>query len=228
MGQANCGDLIGMVRLEIIFAFAVCFSQICCGRTDSPLGQTGLQNRQDVSGSPLPQQGNQTDPRKLSGEEHWVRGNILRDQAEYEGAVREYKLAIANGYDTNELRTEMGRILARQLHHHEEAIEQFRIAIQRDEKDWRAHWSLAQSLLETKLYDEALRELEIAKRLDPANTSRGFYTYYTAKALDGLGRYDEALKDYQAFLERAKKVEPNSPRVREVRARVEEIKGTKK
>jgi tetratricopeptide (TPR) repeat protein len=207
--------------ITIIFAFAVFWVQISCGRADSSLGRTGLQNRQDVSDSPVPHQVNQTKPRQVSGEEHWVRG----DQTEYEEAAKEYKLAIENGYDTNEVRTEMGRLLARQLHRHEEAIEQFRIAIQRDEKDWRAHWSLAQSLLETKMYDEALRELEMVKRLDPANTSREFYTYYTAKALDGLGRQEEALKEYQVFLERAKKVEPNSPRVREVRARVEVLKG---
>jgi hypothetical protein len=40
-----------------------------------------------------------------------------------------------------------------------------------------------------------------------------------------LGRREEALKDYEAFLERARKVEPNSPRVREVRASVEALRG---
>jgi tetratricopeptide (TPR) repeat protein len=134
-------------------------------------------------------------------------------------------LAIANGYDTNWLRTELGRVLARYLHRDEEAIEQFRVAIQRDKNDWRGHWLLSESLLETKKYDEVLKELQVAKQLDADGRSNGFYDYYTAKAFDGLGRYDEALKDYQAFLKRAEKVEPNSPRVREVRARVEVLKG---
>lgn len=211
--------------IEIIFTFAVCAAQICCGSPDSPLGPNGLPNKQDVPSSPLPQQANQTNPKKLSGEEHWVAGNIARDMAEYEKAVKEYQLAIENGYDTNELRTELGIVLDHYLRRPEEAANHFRVAIERDEKDWRAHWSLANSLLETKQYDEALRELEIVKRLDPQNTSSGFYAYYTAKALDGLGRTDEALEQYEVFLERAKKVEPNSPRVREVRARVEVIKG---
>jgi len=67
----------------------------------------------------------------------------------------------------------------------------------------------------------------LAARLDPQNTSGGFYAYYTAKALDGLGQTDEALKEYQVLLERAKKVEPNSPRVHEVKARLEALKTRK-
>jgi tetratricopeptide (TPR) repeat protein len=136
-------------------------------------------------------------------------------------------LAIANGYDTNWVRTELGRILARHLRRHEEAIDEFRVAIQRDKNDWRAHWSLSESLLQMKQYNEALKELQMAKGLDAEGRSNGFYDYYTAKALDGLGRYNEAVQDYEAFLKRAEKVESNSPRVREVKARVEALQKRK-
>jgi tetratricopeptide (TPR) repeat protein len=216
-----------MVRpIEIMLASAVCLSQVCCGKGAALQGQDNrLPKEQSVSSSPLAQSGNQTNSRTLSGEEHWVKGNFLRDKANYEEAAKEYQLAIDNGYDSNWVRTELGIVLDHYLNRPEEAAGQFRVAIERDEKDWRAHWLLANSLLETKEYDEALKELHIVERLDPKNSSRGFYAYYKAKALDGLGRHDEALKDYQVFLERAKKVEPNSPRVREVRARVEAIKG---
>jgi len=163
-----------------------------------------------------------------SGEDHFAEANILRDRGKYEAAVQEYKLAIANGYDTNWVRTELGRILARYPGRHEEAIDEFRIAIERDKNDWRAHWSLSESLLQTKRYDEALKELQMAKSLDAEGRSNGFYDYYTAKALDGLDRYDEALQDYEAFLKRAESVEPNSPRVRELRARLKALQKTKR
>jgi len=211
--------------VEIIFTFAICAGQICCGRADSAVRPSSLANKQAAPGAPFAQQVNQTNSKKLSGEEHWVAGNIARASAEYEKTVTEYQLAIENGYDTNDVRIELGIVLDHYLHRPEEAATQFRVAIERDEKDWRAHWSLANALLETQQYDEALRELEIVKQLDPQNTSNGFYAYYTAKASDGLGRTNEALEEYEVFLERAKKVEPNSPRVREVRARVEVIKG---
>lgn len=162
-----------------------------------------------------------------SGEDHFAEANILRDRGKYEEAVQEYKLAIANGYDTNWVRTELGRVLARYLGRHEEAIDEFRVAIQRDKNDWRAHWSLSESLLQTKQYDEALKELQTAKSLDAEGRSNGFYDYYTAKALDGLGRYKEAVQDCEAFLKRAERVEPNSPRVREVKARLEALKNKK-
>lgn len=204
----------------MIVASAICLCQVCCGGQVATLGQGS--SSQSKKAEP-----NSTDPRQeqLSGEAHFYRANGLNYGAgKPEAALKEYNLAIENGYDTNELRMEMGRLLARQLHRPEEAIEQFRIVIQRDETEWRAHWPLAKLLLETKQYDEALKELEISKQLDSEGNSNGFYAYYTALALDALGRYDEALKDYEAFLERAKKIEPNSSRADEVKARVEAIK----
>ncbi len=211
----------------LLLSSAICLCQAGCGGHVTTLGQSGgSQNKQGASSPDVNQPANEARIEHLSGEAHWGKANSLRDSGRYEAAVKEYNLAIDNGYDTNEVRTEMGIVLAYYLHRHEEAIEQFRIAIQRDETDWRAHWSLTQSLLETQQYKEALNELEVVKRLDPENTSRGFYTYYTAKALDGLGKYYEALKDYEAFLKRAEKIEPNSSRVNEVKARVEAIKGS--
>jgi len=206
---------------KFMMLLSVCLCESCCAFTSGERGMKSIQPSPNFSTSPPPA-GSQS---QKSGEDHFAEANILRDRGKYEEAVQEYKLAIANGYDTNWLRTELGRVLARYLHRDEEAVEEFRVAIQRDKNDWRAHWLLSESLLETKKYDEALQELQVAKQLDAEGRSNGFYDYYTAEAFDGLGRYDEALKDYQAFLKRAEKVEPNSPRVREVRARVKILKG---
>jgi tetratricopeptide (TPR) repeat protein len=199
---------------------SLCLCQ-CCAFASGERGMKSIPSSPNFSTSPSPA-GSQS---QKSGEDHFAEANILRDRGKYEEAVQEYKLAIAKGYDTNWLRTELGRVLARYLHRDEEAVEEFRVAIQRDKNDWRAHWLMSVSLLETKKYDEALQELQLAKHLDAEGRSNGFYDYYTAKAFEGLGRYDKALKDYQAFLKRAEKVEPNSPRVREVKARVEVLKG---
>lgn len=205
---------------KFMMLLSVCLCQ-CCAFASSERGMKSIPSSPNFSTSPSPA-GSQS---QKSGEDHFAEANILRDRGKYEEAVQEYKLAIVKGYDTNWLRTELGRVLARYLHRDKEAIEEFRVAIQRDKNDWRAHSLLSDSLLQTKQYDEALKELLISKQLDAEGRSNGFYDYYTAKAFDGLGRYDKALKDYQAFLKRAEKVEPNSPRVREVRARVEAIKG---
>lgn len=210
-----------MIRPITIALFAVCLSQSNCGHATSQQGTNDSPRKGEIGSN---YQLAQTDSKVLSGEQHWVKGNMLRDNAKYEDAVKEYRLAIANGYDSNWVRTELGLVLDYYLHRHDEAIDQFRIAIRRDDTDWRAHWFLATTLLEIERFDESLKELQTVRRLDPRNSSTGFYTYYSGKALDGLGRYAEALKDYQAFLERAKKIEPDSPRVREVRARVEVIK----
>lgn len=206
--------------IHMMLVFAICLSQSWCGHCAS---QQTENKAPTALNSPFAQSSNQT--KTISGEEHWIRGNLLRDEAKYEEAAKEYQLAIDNGYDSNWVRTELGIVLEHYLHLPEEAARHYRVAIARDEKDWRAHWSLANVLLETKQFAEALKELQIVKRLDPKNTAAGVYIYETAKALDGLERRNEALKEYEAFLQRAKRVEPNSPRVREVRARVEELKG---
>jgi tetratricopeptide (TPR) repeat protein len=211
------------ISTKFVMLLSVCLSQTCCTFTS---GEQGMKSGQATPNFPASPSLAVSQSQK-SGEDHFAEANILRDRGKYEEAVQEYKLAIANGYDTNWLRTELGRVLARYLHRHEEAIEQYRFAIQRDKNEWRAHSLLSDSLLETKQYDEALKELQISKQLDAQGRSNGFYDYYTAKAFDGLGRYDEAVKDYQAFLKRAEKEEPNSPRVREVKARLEALQKTK-
>lgn len=99
-----------------------------------------------------------------------------------------------------DLRIDLGELLWDQLNRSEEGLEQFRIAAQRDQGHFRAHSRLAQSLLATKQYDEALREIEVCDRLDPDGRADGFYFFYRAKALDGLDRYREALQQYEAYL----------------------------
>lgn len=160
---------------------------------------------------------------QLSGEDHYYRANNLKQALEPEEALKEYHLAIENGYDTVELRIQLGTLLAGQLKRPEEAVEQLRIAARRDEGNWRTHWPLAQSLLAIKEYEEALREIEVADTLDPEGHADGFYLFYRAKALDGLQRHAEAFEEYQAFLKSNDDV-GDTPKVLDARERVKIIR----
>ena len=160
---------------------------------------------------------------QLSGEDHYYRANNLKQALEPEEALKEYDLAIENGYDTVELRIQLGTLLADQLKRPEEALEQLRIAARRDEGNWRTHWQLAQSLLATREYEEALREIEVADSLDPDGHADGFYSFYRAKAFEGLGRYREALREYKGFLKSNDDV-GDTPKVLDARERVTTIR----
>ncbi|MGB8507877.1 MAG: tetratricopeptide repeat protein [Pyrinomonadaceae bacterium] len=212
-------------HIEVILLLILCIWQAGCNN------ETGLTrqdvNRQDVRASAVviaPQASNVSYQDKRSGEDHFGEANNLADGRKANEALKEYDLAIARGYDTAELRYEMGSVLASQLNRYEEAVEQFHIAVQRDEKYWRAHWALARALLEIKQYNEALSELDIAKRLDPSAEGLPIYAYYNAKALEGINRYHEALQNYETYLQYEDKIAPNSKEAHEVRERIKTVK----
>lgn len=213
------------VSMQIILLFACCLAQTCCNeRIASSTEHKKPQSEKVVFNANNNASSNTRQKRPLSGEEHFSKANSLKDSHSSKEALSEYYLAIENGYDTVELRIEMGELLADRLNRHEEAIEQFRIAVQREGTNWRAHWPLAKSLLISKKYDEALSELQIVKHLDPEGNSEGSYMYHTAKALDGLAQYAEALKEYEAFLKHADKIRPGGPDVIDAEERVRAIR----
>lgn len=158
---------------------------------------------------------------RLSGEDHYARANNMAN-GEPEGALKEYNLAIEKGYDTVELRIQLGRVLAKYLKRPAEAVGHLHIATQRDEKNWRAHWSLALSLLETERFDEAFTEFTIARGLDPE--LGGFYGYYIGRALEGMGRYEDALINYREYLEHEERISSNAPEISEVKERIKAIR----
>jgi tetratricopeptide (TPR) repeat protein len=212
------------ILLGITVILVCCFPQLCCRERVVSSGQDSNLQRQATEAANNSDSSNERRQKQLSGEEHFGKANSLKDGLSFEEALREYYLAIENGYDTPELRYEIGSLLAYQLDRHQEAIEQYRIAIQRDHGYWRGHWALAQSLLELKHYREALDELDLVKRLDPNSNDEGFYTYHIAKALDGLERYDEALKEYEGFLNRVENTRPEAPDVIDAKERVKAIR----
>jgi tetratricopeptide (TPR) repeat protein len=160
---------------------------------------------------------------KNSGEEHFYRANWFHEslgKAEAQAALREYKLAIEKGYDTVELRIQLGRLLAFRLDQPGEAVTHFRIALDRDPNNWRIHFPLAQILLQLQQYQEALKEIKESQRLDKDGRANGFYFDYLAKAYDGPGESKEALRYYRLALKRGQKVEPRSSKVKDITERI--------
>jgi tetratricopeptide (TPR) repeat protein len=164
---------------------------------------------------------NSTTQDRHTGEEHYARANNLA-KLKPEEAAREYKLAIENNYDTVELRIQLGRLLT-QLKRPAEATEHLRIATQRAKKNWRAHWSLALSLLEAEQFREALVEYNTSRKIDPKLD--GLYNYYIGRCLEGMGHYQDALVNYQEFLKHEESISSNAPEIPEVNERIRVIKG---
>lgn len=187
--------LFGMIILS-----TSCFGPGCCSQATAPSSQEVSQQTQRAEETVGEQSGKRPNKKRLSGSDHYGQANYLKGGHESEEALKEFNLAIENGYDTVDLRIDLGELLWDQLNRKEEALEQFRIAAQRDQGHFRAHSRLAQSLLATKQYDEALREIEVCDRLDPDGRTDGFYFFYRAKALDGLNRYAQALGQYEVYL----------------------------
>jgi tetratricopeptide (TPR) repeat protein len=201
-----------MMTKELLFLLVV-LGPICCQPTATTRSVTNQE--QNVT------------QKQMTGEEHYYKANALAEQRVQDAAEQaliEYRKALENGYDTLELRIEFGLLLVDQLKQPKEAIEQLRIAIQRDENNWRAHFGLAKALLQAKEYNDALNEIAISERFDKESDISGFYAYYSAKAFEGLNNYQEALIYYEKFLERENRVASGSQRAKEVRERVETIR----
>jgi tetratricopeptide (TPR) repeat protein len=154
------------------------------------------------------------------GTDHFGEANRLAAIGKLEEALREYNLAIENGYDTAELHIQVGLLLADQMKRYEEATEQFRIAVERDKTNPRYHWLLAKSLLDAKHYEEALKELEEARQFDPEGYYKILYNYYLAKILDGMERYNEAVDKYEIFIKDEVEITPHSSELRDARERL--------
>lgn len=136
--------------------------------------------------------------RRASGKKYYLMGNGSA-RTDPQRAISHYQEAIKNGYDTNDLRVEMGRLL-RSVGRLQEAAEQFRVVIRRDADNLRAHLGLAYTSGSIGQHEEALKEFGEVKRLDPRSYGEGIFAPDVAQSLDALGRYKEALAEYEAAL----------------------------
>lgn len=162
---------------------------------------------------------------QYSCEERLQQARILSIKGELENAINEYKKLIEQGCDTSGSRINFGLALA-EAGRWDEAVEQYRIIVKRDPKDWAAHWTLAQTLiLELGQYEEGLKEVKAARELDDMGDVGYNYDFFIGKALDGLRRYEEAVTYYDIYIKAQSKVWKNEPRLIEAKERVSVIKG---
>jgi tetratricopeptide (TPR) repeat protein len=99
-------------------------------------------------------------------------------------------------------RSDKARSLAKQGKE-QEAIEEWRKAIELNPEDDKAHNSLGLLLAQTGRFEEAFAEFEKTRSLNPE--FRGIHSN-AGVALTGLGRYDEAAREFEAAL----RLEPES------------------
>ena len=91
----------------------------------------------------------------------------------------------------------MGVALA-ELKRYEEAIQQYKLAIQYDPSNSDAFSSMGFALYDLKRYEEAMEQYKIAFQYDPSDP---YNYYYKGRLLMILGRYDEAEEEYNHSIE---------------------------
>jgi tetratricopeptide (TPR) repeat protein len=177
---------------------AASLQQVACG--ERAVSSHRQESRNDAAALDGGDTAQEVKPQAMSGEDHYNLASDLKHDRQADDSLREYNLALQAGYDTADLRVELGLLLGDQLRRYPEACDQLRIAVQREPRNWRAHSGLGTFLLLDGRYEEALAELTIADKLDPDSRSYPYYSYEKAKAFDALQRYRDALHEYNRFL----------------------------
>ena len=216
-----------MSILKVVVVLLSCFSFITCGSGVEALKQNEFKKLPTPSASistlPTPQLNNE----ELCNEKISRAYALSLNSANREESVEEYNSMIQQGCDNERLRLQYGLTLG-SLNRWQEAAEQYRNIIKRNPKNWYAHWTLAQTLiLELNQYEEGLNEVEISKQLDDMGDIGFTYDYYTGKALDGLGRYEEAIKHYEIYIRLQSKVWGKEPKLIEAKERIITLKMNK-
>jgi tetratricopeptide (TPR) repeat protein len=203
-----------------------CVGAAACDRSFGSSGQTASRPTGQASPENRVKEGAAAPRQDLaSAWEHLHKGQQLLSSGKNEEAVAEYQQAIELGLDRQDTRMDLAEAFTR-LNRNQDAAEQYRLLIRRDDGDWRAHWALAQLLiLKLNDYEEGLREVTISKELDKGDADIAYtYDYYIAKAYDGMGQYDKALDHYKIFMKGEAKNSSGSDELKEVTQRVKEIK----
>jgi tetratricopeptide (TPR) repeat protein len=195
-GKSHHGTLI----LNLVFLVVASLPQVACGERVVSSHRGGSRNVDAAQDGGDKATNQEVEPQRGSGEDHYNLANELSNDREADEALKEYNLALQAGYDTADLRVELGLLLGDQLKRYPEACEQLRVAAEREPTNLRAHSGLGTFLLLDGRYEEALAELTIADKLDRDSRSYPYYSYEKAKALDALQRYQEALDEYNRFL----------------------------
>ena len=128
-----------------------------------------------------------------------------------EAAAAAYRRHIASDPKSFDGHFELGQILLAQ--DPRRAREHLALAVELEPARAAAHARLAQALILLQEMDDATREMERARDLDPQQPPT---RYNLARLYEGQQRHEEALTEYAAFL----KLAPSDPRANSVRQRV--------
>lgn len=138
-------------------------------------------------------------------------------------AAEEYEKLINEGCDVAYTRYLLGRAL-RADKQYARAAEQFRTSIRMNPKEWAPHNVLAETLIvDLGEFDEGLRELEAARKIDDLDDLSYSYDYYEGRALEGLGKLQEALIHFHKFERRQSKINKNDEELVDARKRIAKI-----
>jgi tetratricopeptide (TPR) repeat protein len=164
----------------------------------------------------------------ITGKEDIHRAYIFTNDLEFEKAIPAFECAFKKGQDGFEDKIEYIQTLYR-LKRYDKVIEQCQLLLAHRKigmkgNAWVTHKILADSLLETQRYEEALREIKIVRELDFKNRDSVSYLYKIAIALDGLGKSSEALAAYEKYMEKAPDNEPQNSRMNYAKKRILELK----
>ena len=185
------------MKLILIAVPAALFSFMS---SNVPTGARGTINafRQERPSSAGDKATKRPEEQSPAGYRLYIAGNA-NSSSKPERAVEHYNAAIREGYDTVELRLKLGGALE-QLKRPEEAFAHYRAAIRMGEEDARPHLFLAYALMRSGRFEEALVEFEAVKRLAAGEYKLGLFSDYIGKCLDSVGRFNDALKEYELSL----------------------------
>ncbi|HEX8292274.1 MAG TPA: tetratricopeptide repeat protein, partial [Pyrinomonadaceae bacterium] len=130
-------------------------------------------------------------------------GFVLQQQRENERAVEAYRAAIeANGGDYPDAYFQIGSVLLETPGRAAEAAEAFRKAIEQNKgRDPEAHNRLGFALIQQKDYAGA--EAAFREAIDQRGGDFAFAHYNLGLLYQETGRADEAIKEFEAYLEQA-------------------------
>ena len=154
----------------------------------------------------------------LTDARNWL-GVSLAEQQRYDEARAQYERALEDpAYPSPQLIYLNLGMLFRAQGLDEDAIKQFRLAVQIDPRLFKAHFELALALETVGKFDEALDELAVA---EPAFRTDGTYWYRRGFLEFRLQRAVQALDSLRRCLD----VSPGSPAAAQARELMEVIQG---
>ncbi|MGD9628004.1 MAG: tetratricopeptide repeat protein [Pyrinomonadaceae bacterium] len=141
----------------------------------------------------------------------------------YKRGAEEFERVIEMGCDSAYARYEFGRAL-REDKQYSRAVEQLRISIRMDPKEWAPQNLLAVTLMvNLEEFEEGLRELEKARNIDDLDDLAYSYDYYEGRALEGLGKLQAALIHFRKFERRQSEINKNDEELIDAKKRIAKL-----